>query len=409
MFNFDDDSQRRPLSSLSLREIDQIRIDSAAASAATTTEATMSVTQEQFQQLQQMMETQQKQIQEMREASQVQHSNLLESQRQLQISQDTVQSLTQSFQSLSTQPRAAAASARKKPDLPPFDPKNIIVWIRRLNAAYDRAAIILAKDKFAFLESTFPVKQNATIDAFMYGTNTDDDWEDFMTYLKDEYGPTIRQKAVKLMSDNPRHDVKPSVFLAQLVDDTRDVTVDHILREHVLKSIPPRIREIMGKEVEQMTAQEVAKMADDFFDRNGRPIEKSTHPINNIVNNSNSSSSASASNFTAAFQDDDDSDVNFVKRGSAQGNRQRSKSRNFRSNSRPPFNSSSSSSNSSSSAATASSSSSSSSQQNKQGMCRWHRQFGQKSRKCVTDCSLYQSFLSQQRQGSGNGQGGRRQ
>ena len=157
-----------------------------------------------------------------------------------------------------------------------------------------------------------------------------------------------------------------------------------------------------------MTAWEVAKMADDFFDRQGRPLEKMGHTVNNIVNSSNSSSAtasaATSSNYTAAFSDEDDTDVNFVKRGGKQGNRGRSQSRNWRTNSRPPNNSN----NAPPSASSSSSSNSSSTQSSATNTCRWHRRFGSKSTKCVTDCSLYQSFISQQRKGSGNGQGGRR-
>ena len=414
-FNFNDDDQhRRPLASLSLAEIDQLRRQPAAATA-TASSSTMSLTPEQMEDIKKMMELQQKQIEEMKEAARVQHESLVESQRQLQQSQDTVAQLSQAFRDMSTRPQPTVAStpSRKKPDLPPFDPKNIIVWIRRLTAAYDRAQVTTAKDKFAFLESSFPVKQNAKIDAFLYGENTEDDWEDFLAYLREEYGPTIRQKTVKLMSDNPRHDVKPSVFLAQLKEDTRDVEIDHILREHVLKTIPPRIREIMGRDVEKMSAEEVAKFADDFFDRNGKPIEKSLHSVNNINNSFNSNlstapnaSTAASPAFTTAFEDNDDSDINFVRRGKGQGNRQRSKSRGFNNNSRPRYNSGS---NGSSTAAASSASTASSTQSSTANTCRWHRRFGTKSTKCVSDCSLYQSFLSQQRQGSGNGQGGRRQ
>merc|ERR1711911_194916 len=105
----------------------------------------------------------------------------------------------------------------------------------------------------------FQVKLNPTIDAFLYGTNTENDWSNFLQYLKDEYGPTTKQKALKLMGETQRHDIKPSQFLKQLEEDTKDVKVDDIRKEHLLKTIPPRIREIMGKDVESKTAKEVAE------------------------------------------------------------------------------------------------------------------------------------------------------
>ena len=144
----------------------------------------------------------------------------------------------------------------KKPELPPFDSKNILIWIRRIEAAYYRVGVVAAKDKFAWLESMFQVKMDPTIDSYLYGTNTEDDWTNFLAYLKKQYGPTIKQKALKLMGDIPRHDLQPSQYLKQLEEDTQDVTVDHIRKQHLLKTIPPRLREIMGKEVEDMSAKE---------------------------------------------------------------------------------------------------------------------------------------------------------
>ena len=415
-FDFNNRQQSQRLQDTSLNEI-SATLHQPAAAAAAPPAITMSITPEQFASLQQMMEAQQKMIEEMKTAAEQQHNNLLESQRQLHESQSTVSRLSTAFEELSTRPpqqaqqvqQVQAQPTKKKPDLPPFDAKNILIWIKRIESAYTRANVTLAKDKFAFLESTFPVKQNATIDKFMYGNNTEADWEEFLAFLKKEYGPTIRQKACKLMGEVPRHDMKPSEYLLQLEEDTKDVTIDHIRREHLLKTIPPRIREIMGKDVENLTAKEVAKMADDFCDRHGRPLEKTNHTVSNVVRNSNSSSASSPaaaapSHFTTAFSDEEESDVNFVKRGGRQRNNSRSQSRNWRSNSRQRP----SSSNSSSTASSSNSSNSSSTQQTKTNSCRWHRLFGNKSTKCVTDCPLYQSFIAQQRKGSGNEQGGRR-
>ena len=39
------------------------------------------------------------------------------------------------------------------------------------------------KDKFAWLESIFQVNLDPQIDAYLYGTNTAQDWEDFLNYL----------------------------------------------------------------------------------------------------------------------------------------------------------------------------------------------------------------------------------
>ena len=340
--------------------------------------------------------------------------------QQLQDSQHQVSQLTTAFENLSTRrdeeprPHSNTQAPKKKPELPPFDPKNIIIWIRRIEAAYIRVGVIEPKDKFAWLESMFQVGLDPTIDAFLYGDNTATDWDNFIAYLKKQYAPTIRHKAQKLLGEIQRHDLMPSQFFKQMVEDTKDVKVDDIRKEHLLRSIPPRIREMLGKEVESMTGEEVAAAADSFFDRKGKPLEKNVSVINNISNATPTSANTSAnsttsSSFTNAFVDNDETDVNFVRRGGGggggaggRGGQHRSRSRNPRSGSRPGFN------RSSSSASSASQQNQQTQQQQQQshppGTCRFHRRFGDKSLKCVTDCPYFATFKSKQ----GNGQGGRR-
>ena len=379
-------------------------------------EAKMEFTQENFLALQALATKQSKQIEDGNAFANDMASQLQEAKRQQEASQRSIQDLTNAFNNLnnsvSSQPRPLTLSSppKKKPELPPFDSKNVLIWIRRVEAAYARAGIIEPKDRFAWMESIFQVGLDPQIDSYLYGTNTLQDWEDFIEYLKMQYGPTLRQKAQKLMGDIPRHDLKPSQYLLRLKDDVKDVEIDHILKEHVLKSIPPRIREIMGKEVEGLTAEQVAKQADDFFDRQGRPTEKSSTPINHVSSSTSSSTpSASAaeaasttSSFTPAFSDDDEAEVNFVNRnGQRNNNRGRSFNRGQRSRSRPSFNRQP---NAPSAGNTSSSSSASASFA--AGTCRWHRRFGDKSLKCCTDCPLFKTFSSKQK--PGNGQGGRR-
>ena len=377
-------------------------------------QATMDFTQENFLALQALAQKQSKQIEEGNAFANDMATQLQESKRQQEASQRSIADLTTAFNSLnsniSSQPRPLTLSSppKKKPELPPFDSKNVLIWIRRVEAAYARVGVIEPKDRFAWMESVFQVGLDPQIDSYLYGTNTLQDWEDFIEYLKMQYGPTLRQKAQKLMSDIPRHDLKPSQFLLRLKDDVKDVEIDHILKEHVLKSIPPRIREIMGKEVEGLTAEQVAKQADDFFDRQGRPTEKLSNPINHIASSSTISSTnipstaAAASSFTPAFGDDDDADINFVKRGGQRNNdRGQSFNRGQRSRSRPSFNRQPNASSTSNPSSNPSASASFAS-----GTCRWHRRFGEKSLKCCTDCPLFKSFNANQK--PGNGQGSRR-
>ena len=164
----------------------------------------------------------------------------------------------------------------------------------------------------------------------------------------------------------------------------------------------------MGKTVETKTAKEVAAMADHYFDSQGRPLEKSATSISSISNPqptataSHSSATASHSSaFTAAFEEDE-SDINFVKKSKfkAQGACQRSQSR-------PRFNNSSK--NNSNSSTTSSSTTAPRQQQGNNSLCRFHRMFGDQATKCVSDCPRHSSFISQQqKKQQGNAHGGRR-
>ena len=63
--------------------------------------------------------------------------------------QATIQALTDALQGMK-------ASSRK-PELPNFDPKNVEIWIKRVDNAYRRAGITDPKDKFAHIEAKFEV------------------------------------------------------------------------------------------------------------------------------------------------------------------------------------------------------------------------------------------------------------
>ena len=392
-------------------DVDDNSVDTAATSTATmpTFEELQALAAAQSAQLERANEIVQQQQQQMLDAQatfDAQRLQLEESARQMERQQQTINQLSNAFSTLSTT-TTASTPGRKKPDMPAFDQQNVLIWIKRLQAAYDRANVTLAKDKFAYLESTFDISFNPCINDFLFNSNnTDEDWNNFIAYMKLEYGPTRRQKARKLIGELPRNGMKPSQYMAQLEEETKDVTLDDVKKEHLLKTIPPRIREILGKAVESKTAKEVAKLADDYFDNQGRPLEKSATSISHVSSQQPSAATSSSSSFTPAF-DDDDTDVNHVRKPNFKA-RQRSQSR-------PRFNSSAKQSFNSSTAATASSSNSTASpsrqQQSNNSLCRFHKMFGDNATKCVSDCPRHSSFLSQQqkKKNQGNGWGSRRQ
>lgn len=384
-----DNSPSHPVTLLSIDQSNGIRITNMDT---VTAEQLAAMTADQkILHLQQIAMKQQQQLQEASSFAARQAAFLEEQGRQLQQSQDAVSRLTDAFANMSTQMGPnTRPPPKKKPELPPFDRKNIHVWIRRLLAAYDRSGVTEPRDKFAWLESIFQVNMDPKIDSFLYGTNSEQEWEDFLVYLKQEYGPSRRQQTVKLMGDIPRQDLKPSQYLLQLKETTKDVEIDDIRKEHLLKSIPPRIREIMGKGVEDMTSEEVANVADDYFDKQGRPLEKSLSSVNQV-------DKPSTSNFTSAFSDEEETDINFVRKNQARGNsRHRSRSR--------PRNSGQQSYNSRSSS-TASRGSNAADDQQQNNICYFHRKFKEKSTRCMPTCPKFAAFKQKQQ---GNGQGARR-
>ena len=135
------------------------------------------------------------------------------------------------------------------------------------------------------------------------------------------------------------------------------------MKEQLLKSLPSRVRELLGKEVETLSADEVAAKADSYFDKQGQLLERS-HDINAV------GSSSANRNFTQAFEEDDTSDeVNQVRRfppkggnnrGSRPESRQQASKGPARSASRPS--------------------------KLIDGLCRFHRKFGDEAWSCSDGC-----------------------
>ena len=183
---------------------------------------------------------------------------------------------------LANLPRPTVCSNRK-PDLPAFDTKHIEVWIQRVEAAYARASITVPKDKFAFLESKIDINLNPKLNAFLFGPPTEAAWRDFLKYLREEYGTTKRQQANALLNGIRRDGRRPSQFLAQVVEKTKDLTIDDIRKEVILRDLPPQVCHALAAHTKNSTAEEIAKLADDYFDREGQHLHAApSAPINNV-------------------------------------------------------------------------------------------------------------------------------
>ena len=211
---------------------------------------------------------------------------------------------------------AAAAAAipdaiRKKPEIPPFDKNHVEVWIKRTQNAFIRANITATNEKFAFLETKFPVGYDPRIDEYLYGDPTPDNWTAFLGYLRKEFGPSKQQRTETFLDGFKRKGRKPSQYVAALNDKTKDVTIDDIKKEMLIREMPVDVRRMLQERFETMSLVEAAKVADSYFDSEGRPrhSNQSANSVNAIP---------------AAFEDlnlDDDDDINAVGRKQPQRNR----------------------------------------------------------------------------------------
>ena len=326
----------------------------------------MSSIEEQLAEFRRIAEQQQQQLQQYEQYQrESQHRFELQQQehaRRYEQSQATVAQLSAALSALTTHaaslPTAVPPPQRKKPELPPFDAKHINRWIDRLNAAYQRAGVVNAKDKFAFLESTFEVAANPRINKYLYGTNSEEDWKEFLDFLKEEYGRSKRQKAALLITEFPRQGLRPSQFMAQLNEDTEGISLDDVKKEHLLKSLPPRIRELLGKQVEDWTSDQVAAKADAYFDKQGNLLEK-THEINSVK--------AESADPTQAEGNESNDEVNQIRRPLNKGSNYRSSRPDFRTARNP----------------TGGQPRSASRPKLTDGLCRSHFKFGEEAYTCV--------------------------
>ena len=289
----------------------------------------------------------------------------------------------------------------KKPDLPPFDPKNIEVWIRRVESAYTRAGVTAVKDKYAFLETKFPVDFNPRINQFLFGETTTNAWENFLAYLRLEYGRTIEQRASTAIEGVRRDGRRPSQLAATMADLTTGVTLDDILKEHLFRELPVDVRRAIAKDAKGKSLAETAALADTYFSQDGRPLYMSPAsainavnaepaPIRASLNNIPATESSANASYTPLFNDADDG-VNAVYRPSGRQQSQQARGA-ARSSSRPGGRSSS--------RPSGARGNNRKPDFDEKGHCYFHVQWGAKARSCKPGCKHPNAH-------SGNGQASR--
>ena len=300
----------------------------------------------------------------------------------------------------------------KKPELPPFDSKNIEPWIRRTENAFLRVGISDPKLKFAHLESVISVDLHPTVNQYFNGEATQENYDSLLKFLRERYGRTLEQQVQSAIHGVRRNGRLPTDLVATFDDQMGKVTLDDIKKEHLLNELPGSVRTQLADRVKKLNYKELAVAADEYFNRDGTlRANNNNNSINNINTNPPSTAPPTtsrpqqpvdSSSFTTAFSEEYDAhtDVNAInrprnnnfgnnnsnsynnrsrtpsnQRGSRAGNRNRSQSR-PRSSSRGPG-------------------------QNP-AWCWYHNKHGKDAKNCQQPCS-FASNNSQQ----GNARGGR--
>ena len=216
-----------------------------------------------------------------------QFDNAMATEEQLQALRDQIRNEVRA--EFRNETAAAAASIpdaiRRKPEIPPFDKAHVEIWIKRTENAFIRANITSVNEKFAFLETKFPVGADPQINEYLYGDATPAAWASFIAYLKKEFGPTTQQRAAIFLDGFKRDGRKPSQYAVALIDKTKGVEIDDIMKEMLLREMPTDVRRMLQERIETTSFKDAAKIADSYFDSEGRPrhTQSSSGSVNEIA------------------------------------------------------------------------------------------------------------------------------
>ena len=243
---------------------------------------------------------------------------------------------------------AAPTAKRKRPELPPFDKSNIHIWIQRVESAYAREEVTDPKQKFAFLESIIGVNLGPTINNFMFGEANAQNWDSFLDHLKDVYGPTKETRCSTYLDGLKRNGLRPSDHLALIQDRAKDVTLDDLQKQLILRELPTDIKRLLQDKVAGLDAQATATLADAHFAKDGQPLNtvasvssvREPQQHQPTTNNSNNVPEEEASDINAVQGRDRAPRQNYNNRNNSRGNS--NSSNNNRSRFTPAFSSGSS-------------------------------------------------------------------
>ena len=305
--------------------------------------------------------------------------------------EETVQRLMEAAIRATSSTSTSQVQSLKKPELPNFDKNNIDIWIKRVEAAYTRVNVTDPKLKFAHLENKFDVNADPLINEFLFETApTAATWTAFLSYLRKRYGRTTKQQAQSVISGTPRDGRTPSQLVALMKERAGTVTLDDILKEQLLKELPPEVHRQIVDKVDSLTFEQTGELADKWFDKEGKQLLADAPASVNKVNTS----------FTAAFEDDS-TDINVTR--ARQGQKQRFNNANSRPQGKDDnrYSNSSRSSNGKSSVRNSNNNAREDLTVIKDnGLCGFHDKFDRDAFKCASGCKRWSAHQAKNGQAS---------
>ena len=306
--------------------------------------------------------------------------------------------------------QTTAQQQMRRPTLPPFDPHNIENWIRRVESAFTRLNITDAKHKFANLDEKIEVTSDSKINALFNGTPTNEKWDQLLAYLKKKHGKTTKQRARTVIEGTERDGRTPSQLWELMKDKAGEITLDDVMTEQLLRRLPAEVRGHLRDKIVGKSGEQVAELADAYFDPDGKQIDKSNATVNSVRNSSMKQTTSQSNRsptrkirspsrqpettaFTPTFEENDDAaDVNAVrfkngKRQNFRVNNGRSQSRG-RDSQRPSNSGDASGNNNNDNFSRNSSRQPSRYQKRDEKLCFYHDKFGDKARTCEDPCSM---------------------
>ena len=232
------------------------------------------------------------------------------------VNRDDLREIVQACMEATSATQRRDTESLRRPDIPPFDQHHIEAWIRRMEAALERCRVTEARTKFAYMDKVFQASSDPDINAFLCGDLTADRWTEFIAHLREQHGRTTKDKVHSILNGVKREGRRPTKLAALIDEKAGDVTLDDIKKENLLKELPSSVQLQLADRVDQLDFIETAKLADTYFDKDGKLKHPGSTPpsISSVQPQQRTTKTSESPSFTEPFtQEDAGADVNAVR------------------------------------------------------------------------------------------------